>query len=235
MTANQIAYAGLQEETRHNQAAESENARHNQATEAMEQELNRIKAEANRITDEHNVRSDAIQKEYNTTYLELQKAQGDRKLDLQEQLNTITSKRQVADQEYQSQMTGVEMERNKLTARHELEVQRHNKEMESLENQNQFLRYALENKKQEIEETLGRAQVDLGYFRESNVRRKQDFDFLISQEELRQKGFALTYDAQLKSEQSKYYGKLSFWEDWGKPFQLPFGKYAPIGTVPLMK
>lgn len=121
MTANQIAYAANQEQHRHNVA-----------TEDIAANANDIAAEKNRITESYQTRLNEIQSEYNATYLELQRSQGDRKLQLQEDLNRIEWLKTTIDQDYKQQMVEIGIRNSTVNEKAQAETERYQKRLNEL-------------------------------------------------------------------------------------------------------
>lgn len=92
MTANQISYAVAQE-----------TKRHNEATEDIEREKNRLQSIRNDNDRIYQERSNDIQERYNNVYLELQQTQGDKRLELEEELNSIKREQNAIDQWYKTE------------------------------------------------------------------------------------------------------------------------------------
>lgn len=92
MTANQLQ-----------NVSNIETERHNRAMEALEdRRLN--------LTQEHNNNMDNLDYLYKTKTLELQKAQGDRKLDLQQDLNDIEDKKRIENERWHAVSLGLQEE-----------------------------------------------------------------------------------------------------------------------------
>lgn len=96
MTANQIAYA-----------ANQETHRHNEVDEGIRERANDINAERNRLEQEYRDKALNLDAQYKQLQYDLDKAQGDRKLDIQEQLAWIEFKKQTADADYKAQMVRI--------------------------------------------------------------------------------------------------------------------------------
>nr|UDL14520.1 MAG: hypothetical protein [Picobirnavirus sp.] len=223
MTANQIAYASVEEDKRHNGQVEVETNRHNEATEALQNEANRINDEKNSITDRYETRRNDIQAEYNRVWLEIQKSQGQQKIDLEKQLNDIKAESAQHDNAYKDAMAGIEDRRvtNQELAREE--DQRHNKEMELLESTRLGNEFLLNTKRIEYENTYHRSQItqtavaNLIKLREQ----KRADEYLKLDQQSRQ-----YTDAKVDQEQ-KLLQKEFWWYDWS---QGP-GKLLPSGKL----
>lgn len=79
MTANQLAYAALQESTRHNTAGEVETTRHNTRSEELQEQSNDITYQLGLLQDERERVKTQYQKDYNDAYIAYLNASEDEK------------------------------------------------------------------------------------------------------------------------------------------------------------
>lgn len=107
MTANQIANASNIEQARHNNVMEQETERHDRETERISELVAANNAWYQRETA-------ALQDRYNVANLALQKAQGDRKLDLQAEMQDIQSKMNDATINYNNRRLELSEELNTI-------------------------------------------------------------------------------------------------------------------------
>lgn len=114
MTANQISFA-----------AQQETERHNRATEALQER-------ANDINSEHLSRMDDINERYNNAYIALQTAQGDEKLRLQHELNSIEQQKSLINQEYYARTNALKEEELQLKNRSQDWLQTYQQQMVNL-------------------------------------------------------------------------------------------------------
>lgn len=245
MTANQIAYASVKEAERHNQATESELNRHNVASERISDEVNRINDQANTITEFYQNERNRIQEKYNDAYIELQKSQGQRRLDLQEELNLIEADKNRINENYNNEMVTINQRRNQIDADKAYEIARHNEAMEAIEGSKAAFTFLVETKRNEYTATYYRDLVSIQQ-EQNRVRELQvtnDF-FLQSQKinlEAEKQGYQIDlFQAQTKESNARRglldaqaYGtaKENFWIDWnngpGRTLNglLPSGRY----------
>lgn len=132
MTANQIAYAELQESKRHNQANEEETNRHNVATESIQDRLASIEEDKNRAHAAWEAANIEIQKEYNKWYAEYQTASTKRKLEIEGYLANLKDREINNNERYQTRMTTLKQDENALLSEKNKEVKRHNEAMETV-------------------------------------------------------------------------------------------------------
>lgn len=165
MTSNQIAYAGYNETVRHDKAMED-----------ISNESNRINADRNRYEEEYRRRVNDIQAEYNTKYLAMQEAQGQRKLDLQEELNWIEWQKTNIDSSYKANMAQIAEQNAKVNERNQLETERYQKTLNDLgfsRNEIEAQLANIKNKQAEYER----------YWNENQVR-IQDFNALVNKQKI---------------------------------------------------
>lgn len=144
MTSNQIAYASMKEEKRHNEATEGEVSRHNKVTEDLDTYRNNVDADykANMVRIED--RKNEIQENYNNWYSKWTTASGTAKLaiekqlaDANDELNRLKDEQNEITKDYNNTVTGI----NQQLAD---ETERHNHEMESLQSTNLVLQEKLQ-------------------------------------------------------------------------------------------
>lgn len=165
MTSNQIAYAGFNETVRHDKAMEDINS-----------EANRISADRNRYEEEYRRRVNDIQEEYNRKYIAMQEAQGQRKLDLQQELNWIEWRKTNIDSSYKANMAQIAEQNAKVNERNQIETERYQKTLNDLgfsHNEIEAQLANIKNKQAEYEK----------YWNENQVR-IQDFNALINKQKV---------------------------------------------------
>lgn len=144
MTSNQIAYASVQEEKRHNEVVEKETGRHNKVVE----DLDTYKANVDASYKENITRLEAekiqVQKDYNSWYARWTEASGTEKLRIEKQManandraNEIKSELNELTQQYNEDIVGIQQLRANEDARH-------NGEMEALQSTNLDLQKKLQ-------------------------------------------------------------------------------------------
>lgn len=117
MTANQLAYAALQESTRHNMAGEEETNRHNVADEALRKEANSITSQIAEMNDRREQEKIAVQREYNDILDRYDTATAKEKAEYDEQLLALEQKRQDIDAYYNQETLFLKQQANDIQAK----------------------------------------------------------------------------------------------------------------------
>lgn len=165
MTSNQIAYAGFNETVRHDKAMED-----------ISNETNRINADRNRYEEEYRRRLNDIQENYNTKYLEMQEAQGQRKLDLQQELNWIEWQKTNIDSSYKANMAQIAEQNAKVNERNQVETERYQKALNDLGFSRNEIEAQLAN--------IRNKQVEYEKYWNDNQIRIQDFNALVNKQKI---------------------------------------------------
>lgn len=181
MTANQIAYAGIEEEKRHNQISEGELNRHNVATESLDQQKVEIDRERVEVDRHYKSRSLDLEDKWKAAYLAVQKSQGDEKLRLQSELNRITSNKNELENWYNQQQVELKAKDQGIAKDRQAEDARHNKVMESISSNYNFMHFALENKRVEYQNTYWRDSISNQLLDLSRKERELNFSNLITE------------------------------------------------------
>jgi hypothetical protein len=161
MTGNQIAWAGLQEDKRHNQATEGEVNRHNVETENLEAWGNQIKSETNRINQLYNDKKLQLEQEYNSWYMKWTTSSGTTKLRIENELKDIKDRQQRADQDWYTQQSELRTQEIALQSARNEETKRHDEALETIEAAKVHLNFEIENKRLEYQNTWERWQQDV--------------------------------------------------------------------------
>lgn len=188
MTANQIAYAALLEEGRHNASVEVETAKANRERERISQEANNIEAGKAAEVARHDKQTEEIQAKYNELTIELQTAQGNRRLEIEQELANVKQQEADNNAEYQRRMAEIGEHQNEIQAMREFENQRHNQEMETIQRLNIQNDFILRNKQIEYQNTFNREQVNnlfRNYLLENKKVQLQEQQFLFQNEKLK--------------------------------------------------
>lgn len=165
MTYNQIAHAANVETNRHNLALE-ENDRRRVDVQAEQVEADKwYKQESLRITEE-----------YNSKNLELQQAQGDRKLQIQEDLAWLEWKKQQLDANYRQQSLDIQSRHEDTLQAQQAETERYQKALNDLGYSQQEINAQLAN----VQERLA----DYKKYETENQIRIQDMQALMRKQQI---------------------------------------------------
>lgn len=165
MTSNQIA-----------NAANVETNRHNLKMEEVAQRGNDIDAERVEVDKWYKQESTKLQSQYNELSLALQEAQGNRKLDLQEQLNWIEWQKTILDGNYKSSMVQIQSRHEDTLAAGQQETERYQKALNDLGFSQQEINAQLAN----VQERLA----DYKKYETENQVRIQDFQALMRKQQI---------------------------------------------------
>lgn len=135
MTSNQIAYAQTLESQRHNKISEDETQRHNLEVERLNAHELQIKEDFNQATIAYNNRMADIQRDYNEAYLEWQQVSGTRKLELEEQMNSLTAQKNAITEQYYKDQKALKATELAIESDRQAEVGRHNAQLELIESE----------------------------------------------------------------------------------------------------
>lgn len=161
MTSNQIA-----------NAANVETHRHNVESEEISKRANDIQEQRNLYEREYRAEANAITERYNEKYLEMQNAQGQRKLDLQQELNWIEWKRTSLDEQYKANMMSIAERETDIKNKSQIETERYQKALNDLGfTKNEIEAQVANLKAKQLEYDK--------YFRENELR-IQDFEALVN-------------------------------------------------------
>lgn len=223
MTSNQIAYHDSKTRDR----AEDESERHNLVMEDLQRQQLKLNQDIADNEKRWRDESNAIQKEYNNKYLELQKAQGDRKLDIEQELAAIQQRKQNLEEMYKTEDLALRRSLAELQEKGLNETNRSNKALESLRADE----LALQKKKLEYSNTQ---------FLLENQMRMNELDFKRLQLNTNQYQFEKQlqidwYDLGLRSRE----GNQKIRESNSNIFRnylTPFGNLVnnSVGTLPLL-
>lgn len=140
MTANQISYAVAQEQNRHNEQSEQleqqridETVRHDKEIEAINQRTNDLTEAKNSFEYAYKTEQLQHQKRMDTLTYEMQKAQGDKRNQLQEEMNNITAIWNDRMSQLKSWETDIKQQEQFLKDKAQNEIELHNRNMEALQ------------------------------------------------------------------------------------------------------
>lgn len=133
MTSNQIAFATLEEERRHQPIVEAETKRHNLATESIANDSNAIQAAKNSNDAWFNRESLRLNKEIADNKLKWEIASGKRKLELEAEGNLLRSQLNDITDAYNVRTNDIRAQEVDVKARAQQEDVRHNLKLESIE------------------------------------------------------------------------------------------------------
>lgn len=114
MTANQVAYAGVTESERHNTAVEVETNRHNLKMEELEDRRVGIQELAAQAQANYWAETTRINDQIGNLKLQIEKSQGDERLRLQEQMNSLQAERNQLEADYKRKENEVRTEANAI-------------------------------------------------------------------------------------------------------------------------
>lgn len=209
MTSNQIAYAGYNETVRHDKAMED-----------ISNESNRISADRNRYEEEYRRRVNDIQQEYNTKYLEMQEAQGQRKLDLQQELNWIEWQKTNIDSAYKSNMAQISEMNAKVNERNQIETERYQKALNDLG----FSRNEIEAQLANIKNK----QIEYEKYWNENQIRIQDFNALVNKQKIDNDYSLGLIRTEIESVRNELQSEL---QEWQKATMFTNSVWQGVGTI----
>lgn len=145
-----------------NQDSLNETVRHNKIIEDLQSQAQDIERRKVDIDEQYKMTMAEIQKEYNAKYLEIQQSQGDERLRLEAEANSIQEKKNIAEYEMTQWQNRLKEESNEIQAQyleqqalHEAELERSNKMREKLESSAQTIKLReLESKERLFEKQL---------------------------------------------------------------------------------
>lgn len=146
MTGNQVQYYATMETQRHNEATEAETNRYNQVTERLETRRLDLEEDRNRIEEEYKKADIELREQYNMWYEKWTEANEAEKRRLEAEGNQIQQMIAENEADYKKRIAGVQ-ERLAVVESSQLdENERHNREMESINQyannlENQMQRY----------------------------------------------------------------------------------------------
>lgn len=187
MTANQLAYAALQESTRHNLAGEAETGRHNVESERLESKAQDITEKLGLLQDERERQKIQYDKDYKEYSLKLAQAAQDEKEWYDWKLSTLKEAELNNIKAYNDEVNrlkGQELDISKQMAENDRMYKEAWKEV-------QYLNADLQNKRIEYEATLQREEMENKYKIQSSINAltqwRDTANYILSMESTSQK------------------------------------------------
>lgn len=156
MTANQLAYAALQESTRHNTAGETETNRHNTVAEQLQDRSNEITYQLGLLNDERERVKAQYQKDYNDAYIAYLNASEEEREWYESKLTDLEQTKVNMEAHFKDQEMSLKSQANDIQSQM---AENDRKYKEAWKDIN-YLNAELQNKRIEYEATLKREEME---------------------------------------------------------------------------
>lgn len=187
MTANQLAYAALQESTRHNTAGEAETIRHNTASEQLQSQANDITYKLGLLNDERERVKAQYQKDYNDAYIAYLNASEDQKEWYEAKMADLEKGRLEMEANFKDQELSLKSKANDIQDKMAENDRMYKEAWKDIN----YLNADLQNKRIEYEATLKREEMENQYKIQTSINALTEWrdtaNYILKMEENSQK------------------------------------------------
>jgi chromosome segregation ATPase len=159
MTANQLAYAALQESSRHNLVGEEETNRHNAESERLTDNANQITLKLGLLADERDRVKAQIQKDYNDAYIAYLNASEEEKEWYESKMADLEDDKIKMEAHFRDQEASLKSQSNDIQAQMAENDRMYKEAWKDIN----YLNADLQNKRIEYEATLKREEMENAY------------------------------------------------------------------------